>query len=148
MLDLLPDWLAANLKTSVATPVSIPNSFKLKPEAVVMDLAKAYHTWINECFPDAIHIADRFHVHGYVIESLQTVRKSIQHTLAPRGKAILKSHHRLLNSPVDCLPKKSKALVDILLGFSPLLRKVWEWKEAFSQWYDCSPNVFWDLPAG
>ena len=138
MLDLLAGRKLEDLRTYACKH---PDFLKLKPKAVVMDLAKAYHTWISECFPGAIRIADRFHVHGYVIESLQTVRKSVQQTLAPRAKAVLKSHHRLLNPPVDRLPKKSIAIVDLLLGFSPLLRKVWEWKEAFSQWYDCSPNV-------
>nr|WP_246079696.1 transposase [Paenibacillus piri] len=28
----------------------------------------------------------------------------------------------------------------MLLNYSPLLRRVWEWKEAFTTWYDCSPN--------
>ncbi|WVX09489.1 transposase [Paenibacillus peoriae] len=31
----------------------------------------AYYTWISECFPRAIRIADRFHVHGHVIDSVQ-----------------------------------------------------------------------------
>ncbi|SEP22609.1 Transposase, partial [Paenibacillus sophorae] len=88
-----------------------------------------------------LRIADRFHVHGYVTQSVQAVRKSVQSTLVPRAKAILKSHHRLLNPPADFLPEQSKAQLDLLLSFSPLLRKVWEWKEAFSRWYDYSPNV-------
>ncbi|WP_273545659.1 transposase [Paenibacillus caui] len=54
--------------------------------AVVMDLAQAYHTWVSECFPDAISIADRFHVHGYVIESVQEVRKTVQSSLAARPR--------------------------------------------------------------
>jgi transposase len=106
-----------------------------------MDLAKAYHTWIAECFPKAIRIADRFHVHGYVIECVQEIRKSIQQLLSPRAKATLKSHHRLLNPPIEKLCEKSKAQLESILAFSPLLRRVWEWKESFSQWYDCSPNI-------
>lgn len=118
-----------------------PNFLKLKPKAVVMDLASYYHTWISECFPNAIRIADRFHVHGYVIEAVQQVRKSVQQTLSPKAKVILKSHHRLLNPPVDSLSDKSKAQLETLLAYSPLLRSVWEWKEAFTEWYDCSANV-------
>jgi len=138
MLDLLAGRKLEDLRTYADQH---PDFLSLKPKAVVMDLAQAYHTWISECFPSAIRIADRFHVHGYVIESVQEVRKTVQYTLSPRAKAILKSHHRLLNPPVDRLSEKSKAQLEILLAFSPLLRSVWEWKEAFSQWYDCSPNV-------
>ncbi|MDY7989868.1 transposase [Paenibacillus polymyxa] len=47
----------------------------------LIDLAQAYHNWISECFPHAIRIADRFHVHGYVIYSVQEVRRTILPTL-------------------------------------------------------------------
>jgi transposase len=138
MLDLLAGRKLEDLR---AYAREHPDFLELKPKAVVMDLAQSYHTWVRECFPSAIRIADRFHVHGYVIESVQAVRKSVQHTLSPRAKAILKSHHRLLNPPFDNLSEESKAQLESLLAYSPLLRNVWEWKEAFSQWYDCSSNV-------
>nr|WP_246302922.1 transposase [Paenibacillus plantarum] len=40
-----------------------PDFRHLCPKAVVMDLDQVYHTWISECFPAAIRISDRFHVH-------------------------------------------------------------------------------------
>lgn len=138
MLDLLPGRKLEDLRTYSQQH---PNFLQLKPKAVVMDLAKAYHTWIRECFPKAIRIADRFHVHGYIIEALQEVRKTVQSLLSPRAKARLKAHHRLLNSQVESLSEESKKKLDELLGYSSLLRRVWEWKEAFTAWYDCSPNV-------
>jgi len=138
MLDLLAGRKLDELRTYARQH---PDFLALNPKAVVMDLAQAYHTWISECFPSAIRIADRFHVHGYVIESVQEVRKSVQQTRSPRAKAILKSRYRLLNPPVDSLSEKSKAQLENLLALSPLLRSVWEWKESFSQWYDYSSNV-------
>lgn len=54
-----------------------------------MDLAQVYHTWIRKFFPNAFRIADRFHVHGYVIESVQEIRKTVQNSLSPRTKADL-----------------------------------------------------------
>ncbi len=39
------------------------------------------------------------------------------------------------------LSEKSKAQLDLLLAYSALLRSIWEWKEAFSQWYDYSSTV-------
>lgn len=138
MLDL---WAGRKLEHLREYAQANPHFLALKPKAVVMDLAKAYHTWIAECFPQAIRIADRFHVHGYVTQSVQEIRKSIQHRLSTRAKAILKSHHRLLNPPMDQLSEQSKSQLEILLTFSSLLRSVWEWKESFSQWYDCSPNI-------
>jgi transposase len=138
MLDLLPGRKLEDLRAYASAH---PDFRRLCPKAVVMDLAQAYHTWISECFPTAIRIADRFHVHGYVIECVQEVRKTVQHTLSSRVKAHLKSHHRLLNPPADALNEESRKRLNILLGYSPLLRSVWEWKEAFTAWYDCSPSV-------
>ncbi|WP_342436644.1 ISL3 family transposase [Paenibacillus sp. FSL L8-0436] len=137
MLDLLPGRKLNDLRAYANTH---PDFLLLNPKAVVMDLAQAYHTWISECFPHAIRIADRFHVHGYVIDSVQEVRKTVQPTLSPRARAYLKAHHRLLNPPVESLEEESRTRLEMLLTFSPLLRSVWEWKEAFSTWYDCSPS--------
>lgn len=105
MLDLLAGRKLEDLR---AYARQHPDFLALNPKAVVMDLAPAYHTWISECFPSAIRIADRFHVHGYVIQSVQEVRKSVQQILSPRAKVILKRHHRLLNPPVDSLPKRAE----------------------------------------
>jgi transposase len=138
MLDLLPGRKLEDLR---AYAQQHPNFLQLKPKAVVMDLAQAYHTWIRECFPKAISIADRFHVHGYVIEALQEVRKFAQRTLSPRARVLLKANHRLLNPQGESLSVESKEKRDELLGYSPLLRRVWEWKETFTTWYNCSPNV-------
>ncbi|GGG18909.1 ISL3 family transposase [Paenibacillus aceti] len=137
MLDVISGRKLDDLR---AYALQHPDFRQLSPYAVVMDLAPAYHTWISECFPDAIRIADRFHVHGHVIESLQAVRKTVQSTLSPRAKALLKSQHRLLNPPKDTLTEEGQKRLEILLGYSLLLRSVWEWKEAFSVWYDNSPN--------
>ncbi|WP_243895790.1 transposase [Paenibacillus sp. F411] len=68
MLDFLPGRKLEELR---AYSKEHPGFRLLKPKAVVMDLlARAYHAWISECFPHAIRIADRFHVYGYVIESV------------------------------------------------------------------------------
>lgn len=75
MLDLLA---GRKLDALRAYAEQHPDFLNLNPKAVVMDLAQTYHTWISECFPKAIRIADRFHVHGYVIENVQAVRKSVQ----------------------------------------------------------------------
>jgi len=137
MLDLLPGRKLEELR---AYAQGHPGFLLLNPKAVVMDLAQTYHTWISECFPKAIRIADRFHVHGYVIESVQEVRKTVQNTLSPRAKACLKANHRLLNPPAESLDEESRKRLETLLNYAPLLRSVWEWKEAFTTWYNCSPS--------
>ncbi|MNP02436.1 Transposase [compost metagenome] len=137
MLDLLPGRKLEDLRVYAQEH---PEFLRLNPKVVVMDLAQAYHTWIRECFPYAIRIADRFHVHGYMIESVQEVRKTVQSTLSPRARAYLKANHRLLNPSAESLSEASRKRLETLLNYSPLLHSVWEWKEAFNTWYNCSPN--------
>lgn len=42
---------------------------------------------------------------------------------------------------MESLSAESKKTLDELLGYSPLLRKCWERKEAFTTWYNYSPNA-------
>ncbi|HEY4549327.1 MAG TPA: ISL3 family transposase [Bacillus sp. (in: firmicutes)] len=112
----------------------------LQPTAVVMDLAKGYHTFIKEVYPSATRIADRFHVNRYVTEALQLVRKEVQKDLTPRARQQLKQNHRLLGKRNDQLSDKEVGLVNPFLQYSEVLRAVYEWKEAFITWYDCSAS--------
>lgn len=137
MLDLCPGRSLAELQHYAKNN---SHFLKLKPVAVIMDFAPAYHAWIRECFPAALRIVDRFHVQACVIESMQEVRKTVQSTLSSQSKKMLKSHHRLLNPPAEQLSKESKTQLEIILKYSTLLRRAWEWKEAFATWYDCSPS--------
>lgn len=42
----------------------------LKPYAVVMDLAHSYHKFVAKVFPNAIRIADQFHVNPHLTDAL------------------------------------------------------------------------------
>ncbi|SFF04342.1 Transposase [Paenibacillus algorifonticola] len=134
LLDILPGRKLEELR---AYTRQYPGFLLLTPKAVVMDLARGYHTWISECFPNAIRIADRFHIHGYIIEAIQEVCKTVQGTLAPRAKAILKANHGLLHAQERALSAESKAKLDELLGYSDLLREVWTWKEEIINYHRC-----------
>lgn len=112
----------------------------LKPVAVVMDLAQGYHTFVKEMYPNAIRIADRFHVNRYVTDALQNTRKLVQKSLSPFAKADVKQHFRILGKRHDQLTKDEMDILKRLLGYAKLLRQVYEWKEAFIAWYDCSPS--------
>src|SRR5699024_7219410 len=109
--------------------------------AVVMDLAKAYHTFCKDWFPGAIRIADRFHVNRYVTEALQDVRRLVQKDLSPQAKKRLKSKARLLNKREEDLTEEERTIVQECLGYDVRLAETYEWKEGFITWYDCAPNV-------
>jgi len=137
ILDVIPGRTLEELRTYYQEN---PLWTDLRPTAVVMDLAKGYHTFIKEVYPSAIRIADRFHVNRYVTEALQLVRKQVQKDLTPRARQQLKQNHRLLGKRNDQLSEKEAQLVHQFLQYSEILRAVYEWKEAFITWYDCSAS--------
>ena len=113
----------------------------LNPVAVVMDLAKAYHTFCKEWFPKAIRIADRFHVNRYVTETLQDVRRMVQRDLSSQAKKKIKSKARLINKRAEDLTEEERTIVKEILSYDARLAATYKWKESFITWYDCAPDV-------
>ncbi|WP_228548390.1 ISL3 family transposase [Sporosarcina obsidiansis] len=136
-LDVIKGRTINELETYFHTQYSL---CALKPRAIVMDLAKAYHTFAKSMYPEAIRIADRFHVNRYVTEALQTIRRSVQKDVAPFAKKDLKQHFRILGKRNDQLSVEERAVLERLLQYAPILRRVYEWKEMFIDWYDCSSS--------
>jgi len=138
LLDILPGRKLEQLRDYAQKH---PEFLALRPKAVVMDLAPYYHAWIQECFPNALRVADRFHVTRYVIDALQAVRKDVQASLPARARAKLKAKHRLLNPQTVSLSPGQQQELQEILSYSPFLQQVHAWKEAFGEWYDCAPDV-------
>ncbi len=136
-LDIIPGRTIHELETYFSTQMTL---CALKPIAIVMDLAKAYHGFAKAMFPTAIRIADRYHVNRYVTEALQAVRKSVQKDVAPFANKDLKQHFRILGKRNDQLSVEELAILNRLLSYASVLCQVYEWKEAFIDWYDCSSS--------
>lgn len=136
-LDVIPGRKLEDLRAYYQV---YPEWAALQTVAVVMDLAKGYHAFIAEAYPSAIRIADRYHVNRYVTEAIQIVRKQVQTDLPSHARKQLKQNFRLLGKRADQLTEKEAKLVDQFLKYSDVLRAVYEWKEAFITWYDCSPS--------
>lgn len=113
----------------------------LNPVAVVMDLSYTYHKFVKETFPQAIRIADRFHVNRYVTDAMHAVRKEVQQKLSTQARKQLKRHHQLLETRYDALSKEDQTTVQTLLNYDNQLKAIYEWKEAFIDWYDLSLNA-------
>lgn len=141
-LDIIPGRTINELEAYFRDQSSLR---ALKPRAIVMDLAQAYHTFAKTMFPEAIRIADRYHVNRYVTEALQAVRKSVQKEVSPFAKKDLKQHIRILGKRNDQLSIDERKVLERLLQYSSILRHMYEWKEAFIDWYDCSSTYKYAL---
>lgn len=70
---------------------------RLKPKAIVIDLARSYHKFCAEVSPNTLLIADCFHVNRYITDALQAVRRRVSQTLAPHSVKYLKRYKNLLS---------------------------------------------------
>ena len=114
---------------------------ELKPYAVVMDLARSYHKFVAEVFPDAIRIADRFHVNCYLTDALQAVRRRISLSLTPESRKYLKRNKNLIGKRYDSLSEKEERKLGKLLSYSKELTEVYAIKESLINWYELSDET-------
>lgn len=114
---------------------------ELKPYAVVMDLARSYHKFVAEVFPDAIRIADRFHVNRYLTNALQAVRRRISLSLTPESRKYLKRNKNLIGKRYDSLSEKEERKLGKLLSYSKELTEVYAIKESLINWYELSDET-------
>ena len=121
--------------------VKHPQIYEIQPVAIVMDLAKYYHKFAEETFPNAIRIADRFHVNRYALDALQDVRRRVSLGLSSQNCVFLKCNKNLLSKRNDQLDEKESILIKKLLYLSSELEKTYWWKEDLIEWYDCCINV-------
>lgn len=108
----------------------------LSPVAVVMDLARSYHNFAQEVYPNVIRIADHFHVNRYITDALQGIRKRISKEVPTYQGKLLKQHKELLDKRHDCLSKTELAMLDTILKISVELKQAYLLKEQLIHWYD------------
>lgn len=108
----------------------------LSPVAVVMDLARSYHNFAKEVYPNAIRIADRFHVNRYITEALQEIRRRITKEAPTYQGKLLKEHKELLDKRHEHLSKTELGILDTILKISIELNEAYWLKEQLIDWYD------------
>lgn len=92
MLDVIPGRKLEDLRAFASKD---PDFLKFAPYGVVTDLSMTYRAWLRESFPDAIAIADRFHVHG---ASSKACRKSAKRL----GECCRRGPKRFSNRNIAC----------------------------------------------
>jgi len=117
-----------------------PQMKDLNPFAIVMDLAKSYHSFAEKYFPNAIRVADRFHVNRYALDILDDIRKRISPAIPPQARRFLKRKSKLLRKRNDSLSDLQHDELALLLAYSDDLKAAYWLKEGLIDWYDLSPN--------
>lgn len=103
---------------------------------VIIDLSKNYHKLARELFPNARIIADRFHVIRLFNNILNNYRKLATGDVRknPIRKMLLKKNY-------DLQPYQRRALQQ-WLDLNPLVKEVYQYKEAMHRFYRCKGMNF------
>lgn len=117
-----------------------PQITALNPFAIVLDLARGYHSFAATFFPEAIRVADRFHVNGYIMEALNEIRRRVGRDLDTASRTNLNRQKHLLNKRNDSLNAEQLEKLKTLLDYSDELAYAYDLKEQLIDWYDCSFN--------
>lgn len=83
------------------------------------------------CFPNAVIVADRFHVVRQVIWAMENVRKSEQKRLSVHFRRYFKRSKKLLNKPMNALNDEEKERLALMFSISPKLAAAYRLKNAF-----------------
>lgn len=107
---------------------------------VCMDLWLPYKQMVRTYMPNAVIVADRFHVQRMATNAVEAARKMVRKQLTVRERLQLKDDRRLLLMNFERLDTKTMARLYQLLERFPLLNNVWRAKERF--------NILWDMETG
>lgn len=117
-------------KSKAALALGFSNMLgKERVEVVTMDLSDTFRAFSKETFPNAMIVADRFHVERLFIRKVNKQRRKI--TGDDRNNPI----NKLLLRPGYKLDFFERASIIKWLNHHPKLRELWEVKEALSRFY-------------
>lgn len=127
MLDILP-----NRKTQDIIKYfrSFPRKQRNRVRWVIMDMSNLFRKVVQEVFPNAVIICDRFHIVRLVLWAMERVRKRIQKSF-PKKSRYFKRNKRILRKAGHTLTSDELVCLEEILSHSEDLRKAYALKEAF-----------------
>ena len=138
-LDLLPKRDMVSVKRWL-TGLDSPHTI----EAVAMDLWNPYRLAVREVLPQAVIVADKYHVLRLANDVVETVRKSIRATLTPAQQKRLKQNRKILLKRERDLTPHQRLVLESWTGFVPVLSELHRLKEEFFRIYDagCEQDAY------
>ena len=130
---ILKDRTTENLYKTI---LEYPKEEREKVLLVSIDLCAFFHKLIEECFPNAEIIADKFHAVRLANNALDVIRKQEQEKIDPADKKWFKNSRHVLLGRKKKLKEKDKAKLIKMLGFSVKLAHAHELKEDYFGIFD------------
>jgi transposase len=107
-------------------------------EVCCSDMWDAYHEAARAKLPNARRVVDRFHVMNNLNDALSQARRAIQRQADQATRAVLKGCRWLLVKGREHLTDEERQQLEGMLAASPELRRCYELKEAFREWFNQS----------
>lgn len=106
-----------------------------KVEMVVMDMSQSFKAAVNDALGGPIIIADRFHFCRYIYWALERVRRKVQHSFDEYDRKKCKRMRHVFYKHNENLTDKQRWYLNHYLSKSDYLRKAYELKEAYREWF-------------
>lgn len=103
---------------------------------VSIDMWEPYYDVINEHFPRAKVVIDRFHVQQNLNKALTKVRRKIQKDLTDKQKEAIKGSRWILVKNIESLNEEEKKKLDDVYRSCEVLKKYHQAKEEFRKIFD------------
>ena len=129
-LDILPNRRVSDL---ICYFMRFPRKKRLKVKFVVMDMSSLFFSVAKVCFPNAMVVADRYHVVRQAIWAMEAVRKDVQKHLSASCRKFCKHSKRLLHKHPNDLTEEEKEKVRVILGLSDQLEYAYQLKNDFQE---------------
>ena len=132
VLDILPNRYEADL-------ISYFKSFNNRKNVhfFVTDMNPHFKRVAEACFPNAIIIADRFHVLRQVVWDMEKVRKHEQDKLSDKFRKYFKRSKSLLMKSPRKLTDEDKDSLAIMFNIAPRLARAYDLKNRFFKFMYC-----------
>lgn len=105
-------------------------------EIVVMDMNPSFKSAVRQALGRPVIIADRFHYCRYIYWAIDEVRREVQKEWHGYDRKKSKRMRHVLYKRQGKLKEKHLFYLNRYLGMSPTLKKAYELKEAYCEWFD------------
>lgn len=128
-IDILPNRKKETIKHYLS-------KYGANVQMVVMDMNASFKAAVNQALNRPTIIADRFHYCRYILWALDGVRRRVQKEWNAYDRKRNKRMRHIFYKRNDELSEKECWYLNRYLGFSEELRKAYELKEAYYQWFE------------
>lgn len=128
-IDILPNRRKDTIKEYLYT-------YGSRVELVVMDMNPSFKAAVNQTLGRPVIVADRFHFCRYIYWAIDEVRRKVQKEWHAYDRKKCKRMRFVLYKRSAKLTEKDRFYLERYTGFSPELKKAYELKEAYCEWFD------------